>query len=104
MLLTHSLPAFCIGEWVEINESCLINQYIGKIVQIVEVAEPTTDYRRFEYVCKIQDHLEQIFWEHELSISKVIPISGVFKDAIKGKADVKKPEEKEEEEPKVIWV
>jgi len=108
MFPLNKIPAFCIGDWVEVNESCLIGQYIGKIIQIVDIDEPTDDYRRFEYTCQFTETHDQIFWEHELTLSKVIPINGVFMNSIKGKKDVKnseeKPEEKEEEKPKVIWV
>ena len=109
MVIITKIPEFSIGDWVEVNMHCLIGQYIGRIVQVVDFEESHTTYNRFEYTCNITDDHDQIFWEHELTLSKVIPINGMFpKDRnLDNKKDIvvtKEPEEKPEEEPKVIWV
>lgn len=104
----NELPKFHIGDWVEINSTCLIGQYIGRIVQVVDVDIPETCFGRYEYTCRIMIDHDQIFWEHELTLSKVVPIMGdISHDSrvLSAKPVKKKEEEKtEEEEPKVIWV
>ena len=102
------LPRFSIGDWVEINSTCLIGQYIGRIVQIIDIDTPVTCFGRFEYTCRVMKDHDQIFWEKELTLSKVVPLMGeVFHDSgvlIARTVGEKKEEEKEDEEPKVIWV
>lgn len=97
MLLQNSIPQFNIGDWVEINSRCLIGQYIGRIVQIIDIEDAVTLYGRNEYVCKITDDHDQVFWEVELTLSKVIPIDGK-------PITVEKEDKEDEEKPKVIWV
>ncbi len=106
-----NMPTFVEGDWVEVNETCLIEQYVGKIVQITNINYPETLHGRYEYTCEITEHHDQVFWESELTLSKIIPINGVVSvdrrfcnksSTITKKTDDKKIEEKEED--KTIWV
>lgn len=101
MLLHNGIPQFNIGDWVEINSRCLIGQYIGRIVQIIDIEDAVTLYGRNEYVCKITDDHDQVFWEVELTLSKVIPING---GTLQKSIDAEKEDKEDEEKPKVIWV
>lgn len=102
------MPTFTIGDWVEINETCLIEQYVGRIVQITDMRYPVAMYGQCEYTCEVTEHHDQVFWESELTLSKIIPIDGVIsvnkKFCNKSSIIVKKVDEKEEEEDKIIWV
>ena len=93
------LPEFAVGDWVEITDRCLVTEYQGKIVQIVEIEDPYSAYGRAEYTCQMSEDKEQAFWEHELILSKIIPINGILLD---GKPVAEESEE--EDKPKVIWV
>ena len=108
MFPMNEIPKYNIGDWVEINNTCLVGQYIGKIVQVTDINTPATCFGRFEYTCKITEDHDQVFWETELTLSKVIPIMGEIyhdKRVLTARTVEKKSEEKEEEEePTTIWV
>jgi hypothetical protein len=123
--MQHSLPLFEVGDWVKITNRCIIGQYIGRIAQIIDINEPDTLYGRPEYICNVVVNsgksykiTDQVFWEHELEPSDMIPVDFNF-DKINpetkedkkedncntcDKPSVTAEEKKEDEPPKTIWI
>ena len=113
----HEIPLFNEGDWVEVTARCNVGQYIGRIIQVVNVYEPNSVYGRYEYECNVTDNMKNVFWEHELTLAKVIPVDKEFfekKEKEKEEEtvcndDCDKPSEtadntEEEKEDKTIWV
>lgn len=100
------LPKFAIGDWVKVNDKCLVLQYIGETYQVIDV-QPCPEFSmQYEYTCKVDDKWEQIFWEHELDkvhSGTAILLPGSCKDDC-DKPSITAENKTEDKEDKVIWV